>query len=230
MIVVLGAMESEISEFMACMTQRQTTIWNGYAHHHGLIDGCEVLVSKSGVGKVLAAMMTQHLIDDYQPQAILFTGLAGSLRKHIEIGDTLLARDLVQHDLDTRQIGFSRGQIPFSNWRFLCSDERLLAIATDFLSASGTVHVGRICTGDQFITHREMASHAYLSEELAGDAVEMEGASVAQVCHVNAVPFLVVRTISDKADGSAAISFEEFLPRASLNSLDFVRFMLAKIN
>jgi len=229
MIVILGAMDSEISEFLSCMAQRQTTVWHGYEHHRGLIDDCEVLVSKSGVGKVLAAMMTQHLIDDYQPDAILFTGLAGSLRSHIGIGDTLIARDLVQHDMDTSQIGFPRGQIPFSDWRFLKSAEHLLVAATAFAPASGTVHTGRICTGDQFITHREMASHAYLTGELAGDAVEMEGASVAQVCHVNEVPFLVVRTISDKADGSAAVSFEEFLPRASLNSLDFVRFMLAKI-
>ncbi len=81
MIVVLGAMDSEISEFLSCMVQRQTTVWHGYEHHRGLIDDHEVLVSKSGVGKVLAAMMTQHLIDDYRPDAILFTGLAGSLRQ-----------------------------------------------------------------------------------------------------------------------------------------------------
>lgn len=229
MIVVLGAMDSEISEFLSCMVQRQTTVWHGYEHHRGLIDDHEVLVSKSGVGKVLAAMMTQHLIDDYRPDAILFTGLAGSLRAHIEIGDTLLARDLVQHDMDTSPIGFLRGQIPFSDWRFLKTASHLLEVAQGFTPAAGKVHTGRICTGDQFITHREMASHSYLTEELAGDAVEMEGASVAQVCHVNEVPFLVARTISDKADGSAAISFEEFLPRASLNSLDFVRFMLAQI-
>lgn len=227
MIVILGAMESEISEFLSCMENRQTRNWNGFDHHQGTIDGHAVLVSRSGVGKVKAAMLTQHLIDDYEPRAVLFTGLAGSLRPHIAIGDTLIARDLVQHDMETSGIGFPRGQIPFTDWRFLPADPRLLEIAAGFSPKLGCLHVGRICTGDQFITHREMDSHAYLNDELAGDGVEMEGASVAQVCHINKVPFLVARTISDKADGSAAVNFEEFLPRASHNSLDFVRYMLS---
>ncbi|SFO00332.1 adenosylhomocysteine nucleosidase [Formivibrio citricus] len=227
MIVILGAMESEISEFLSCMQNRQTCNWNGFEHHRGTIDGHEVLVSRSGVGKVKAAMMTQHLIDDYKPRAILFTGLAGSLRPHIAIGDTLVARDLVQHDMDTSGIGYPRGQIPFTDWRFLPADPCLLEIASGFTPQQGSLHIGRICTGDQFITHREMDSHAHLTGELEGDGVEMEGASVAQVCAINKVPCLVARTISDKADGSAAVNFEEFLPRASHNSLDFVRYMLA---
>lgn len=229
MIVVLGAMETEIREFLTHMENRQTFDWHGFSHHRGTIDGHDVLVSRSGVGKVKAAMMTQHLIDDYHPQAILFTGLAGALRGHIEIGDTLVARDLVQHDMDVSALGFPRGQIPFTEWRFLPADPRLLALASGYVPASGRLHIGRICTGDQFISHREFASHAYLTGELAGDGAEMEGASVALVCHVNRVPCLVARTISDKADGSAAVNFEEFLPRASCNSLDFVRYMLARM-
>lgn len=229
MIVILGAMDSEISEFLSCMENRQTRNWNGFEHHRGTIDAHEVLVSRSGVGKVKAAMMTQHLIDDYQPRAILFTGLAGSLRPQIAIGDTLIARDLVQHDMEASGIGFPRGQIPFTDWRFLPADARLLGIASGFIPQQGNLHIGRICTGDQFITHREMDSHTHLTGELEGDGVEMEGASVAQVCAINQVPFLVARTISDKADGSAAVNFEEFLPCASNNSLDFVRYMLGRI-
>ncbi len=229
MIVILGAMESEISEFLTHMENRQTSNWNGFQHHRGTLDGRDVLVSRSGVGKVKAAMMTQHLIDDYHPQAILFTGLAGALQGHIDIGDTLVARDLVQHDMETSALGFPRGQVPYTEWRFLPCDPHLLEIAATFTPQEGHVHIGRICTGDQFISHREMASHAHLTGELAGDGAEMEGASVALVCHINKVPFLVVRTISDKADGSAAVNFGEFLPRASCNSLDFVRYMLSKM-
>lgn len=229
MIIILGAMDSEIGSFLSVMENGQVHSWHGFEHHQGKIDGHVVLVSKSGVGKVMAAMMTQHLIDDYQPRAVLFTGLAGSLREHIAIGDTLIARDLVQHDMETSEIGFPRGQIPFADWRFLPSDPVLLKIGSEFSPIQGKLHLGRICTGDQFITHREMDSHAYLTGELAGDGVEMEGASVAQVCAVNRIPCLVARTISDKADGSAAVNFEDFLPRASHNSLDFVRFMLARM-
>ena len=229
MIVILGAMDSEISSFLSVMDQRQSLSWNGYAHDLGMIEGRSVLVSKSGVGKVLAAMMTQHLIDAYQPQAILFTGLAGSLQPHIAIGDTLIARDLVQHDMEASGIGFPRGQIPFSAWRYLSADAQLLQLAGDFKPAEGVLHLGRVCTGDQFITHRDRGSHAYLRDELAGDGVEMEGASVALVCAINQVPCLIARTISDAADGSAGERFDEFLPRASRNSLDFVRYMLPRM-
>lgn len=228
-ILIFGAMDAEISEFLSCMQDRETQTWNGFLHHRGRIAGKSVLVSKTGVGKVMAAMVTQHLIDKYQPKMVLFTGLAGSLQPHIEIGDTVIARDLVQHDMEPSGIGFPRGQIPYSDWRFLSVDASLLALAQAYQPKTGRVHLGRVCTGDQFITHAEMESHAYLIDELAGDVVEMEGASVAQVCLINAVPFLVVRTVSDKADGSATINFEEFLPGASLNSLDFVNYLLARI-
>ncbi|MDR3412778.1 MAG: 5'-methylthioadenosine/adenosylhomocysteine nucleosidase [Formivibrio sp.] len=229
MIVILGAMDSEISSFLSVMDNAKILHWNGFDHHQGTIEGRAVLVSKSGVGKVMAAMMTQHLIDAYHPLAVLFTGLAGSLQPHIAIGDTLIASDLVQHDMEASGIGFPRGQIPFSDWRFLPADPRLLHLASEFVPYQGKLHLGRICTGDQFISHREMASHAYLADELAGDGVEMEGASVAQVCAINDVPCLVARTISDKADGSAGVNFEEFLPLASHNSLDLVRYMLPQL-
>jgi len=227
MIMILGAMDSEISAFVSQLQDRETSYWNGFERHHGQLGGHEVLVSKSGVGKVMAAMVTQRLIDEFAPRALLFTGLAGSINAAIDIGDTVIARDLVQHDMDVAELGFPRGQIPFSHWRFLESDAALLEKARSFVPRQGKTHLGRICTGDQFITHREMASHAYLTEELAGDAVEMEGASVAQVCHVNGVPFLVARTISDRADGSALVNFEEFLPIASHNSLDLVLHVLS---
>lgn len=229
MIIILGAMDSEINEFLSRLENPQQLHWNGFTQHRGRLEGQEVLVSKSGVGKVMSAMVTQHLIDDWQPRAVIFTGLAGSLRSHIHIGDTLLAADLVQHDLESAGLRLPRGQVPFSDYRFLPSHPVLLQLAAAFTPSQGKLHQGRICTGDQFITHREMDSHAYLTEELDGDGVEMEGASVALVCSVNQVPFLVARTISDRADGSASANFEAFLPQASQNSLDLVQFLLPRI-
>jgi adenosylhomocysteine nucleosidase/adenosylhomocysteine/aminodeoxyfutalosine nucleosidase len=229
MIVILGAMDSEISEFLGRLEERETSHWNGFERHHGRLAGHDVLVSKCGVGKVMAAMVTQKLIDEFAPRALIFTGLAGSINPAIDIGDTVIASDLVQHDMDVAELGFARGQIPFSHWRFLETDAGLLEYARSFHPARGKAVLGRICTGDQFITHREMASHAYLTEELAGDVVEMEGASVAQVCRVNGLAFLVARTVSDRADGSALVNFEEFLPVASHNSLDFVLHVLRQL-
>ncbi|MDO6385374.1 5'-methylthioadenosine/adenosylhomocysteine nucleosidase [Uliginosibacterium sp. 31-12] len=230
MIVILGAMDAEIAEFLSVMEARETSVWQGIEEHRGLIDGHRVLVSKTGVGKAMAAMRTQHFIDKAAPCALLFTGLAGSLKLDIRIGDTVIGRDLVQHDLESVVLGLPRGQIPFSDIRFLTPDPNLLALGQTYRPAEGQVHTGRICTGDQFITHREMKSHAYLHSELAGDAVEMEGAAVALVCSLNQVPYLVVRTISDMADEDAVSNFEEILPRASQNSLAFVRHVLTGID
>lgn len=228
MIVLLGAMDAEIEEFLAVLSDVQRLEWHGFSQYRGRLDGHEVIVSKSGVGKVMSAMVTQHLIERWQPKAVVFTGLAGSLRRQIDIGDTLVARDLVQHDLESVALQLPRGQVPFSSYRFLPADPALLTLASEYRPESGSLHLGRICTGDQFITYREMASHTYLTDELAGDGVEMEGASVALVCTVNGVPFLVARTISDRADENAATNFEAFLPRASRNSLAFVRFLLKR--
>lgn len=229
MIVILGAMDCEIEEFLSALEQVEKIIWNGFTQYRGRLSGQEVLISRSGVGKVMSAMMTQHLIDTFHPTAILFTGLAGSLRPHIEIGDVLLAADLVQHDLETAGLRLPRGQVPFSDYRFLAADPILLEFAGQFVPRSGKLHLGRICTGDQFISYRDFGSHAYLTEELDGDGVEMEGASVALVCSVNRVPFLVARTISDRADASAPGNFEAFLPHASANSLALVQFLLPRI-
>lgn len=230
MIVILGAMESEIDSFLGRLENRQTLSWKGFSLHRGTLAGRDVLICRSGVGKVMAALVTQHLIDTFAPRAVLFTGIAGSLRSHIDVGDTLLGRELVQHDMDTATLGIPRGQIPFTDYRFLPADPALLAIAARYQPVSGHLHLGRICTGDQFITHRELSSHAYLTGELEGDGVEMEGASVAQVCAVNAVPCLVARTISDRADGAAPEDFAAFLPKASHNSLQLVLHMLAEMD
>lgn len=227
MIVILGAMDTEIAEFLSVIEGRETVLWQGIEEHRGTLDGHPVLVSKTGVGKVMAAMRAQHFIDKASPRALLFTGLAGSLKREIRIGDTVLGRDLVQHDLESAALGVPRGQIPFSDIRFVEPDAQLLDIAARYQPDEGRVHLGRICTGDQFITHRELASHAHLHDELDGDAVEMEGAAVALVCSLNRLPFLVARTISDMADGDAVADFEQILPLASHNSLALVRHMLA---
>jgi len=229
LIVILGAMDTEIAEFLSELQQRKTFVWQNIEEHHGVLDGHQVLISKTGVGKAMAAMRTQHFIDKAEPDVILFTGLAGSLKPHMGIGDTVIGRDLIQHDLESLVLGLPRGQIPFTDIRFLTPDPALLEIARRYQPEEGKVHLGRICTGDQFITHREMASHAYLHNELEGDAVEMEGAAVALVCTLNQIPFLVARTISDMADGNAVVNFEEILPRASHNSLQLVRHMLANL-
>jgi len=132
----------------------------------------------------------------------------------------------MQHDLDVTALGLKRGEVPFSPYRILPCDPALVELASSCEPLEGKIVRGRVLTGDQFITGRNLAALGYLAYELAGDAVEMEGASVGLVATVNGIPFSLVRTISDKADGKAAPDFQAFLPKASRNSLHFVKYIL----
>ncbi len=227
-IVILGALEAEIATISQHMTAVQTRTWHGRVFYEGLLEGKRVVVAQSGVGKVFAAMVTQHLLDYYTPQYLLFTGVAGALNAGYEVGDVVVARDCVQHDMDATELGFLRGQVPYTDYRFFTPDARLSALALQTPSAH-TLHHGRILTGDHFMTQKEVERFDYLRGELAGDAIEMEGAAVGQVCAVNEVPFLLVRTISDKADGSALVNFTEFLPTVAQNTFAVLQFVLQQL-
>jgi len=226
MIALLGAMDGEIQEFLRHLEQPVEHELSGFLFQTGTISGHEVVVAKSGVGKTLSAMVTQYLIDRFHPDHIVVTGLAGAINPELEIGDTLVAVDCLQHDMDATPLGFMRGEVPYSGYRVLTCDSALRERAEGCKPDSGQVYSGRILTGDQFLVESGLSSHSYLREELAGDAVEMEGASVGLVAAVHSIPFLIMRTISDKADGRAKIDFGAFLARASLNSWKFVEHIL----
>jgi adenosylhomocysteine nucleosidase/adenosylhomocysteine/aminodeoxyfutalosine nucleosidase len=226
MIAIVGALDGEIAEFLAVLESKKQEKWTDFTFFTGTIENREVVLTKSGVGKVMAALVTQRIIDSYKPTAIIFTGLAGGLGSHLEIGDTLVAEDCVQHDLNAISLGFKRGEVPYSPYRILPCDKTLVDLAMQCVPETGKVVKGRVLTGDQFITNRTLKSLQYLYDDLAGDAVEMEGAAVGLVATVNRVPFLLVRVISDRADTYAHIDFQSFLPKASRNSLHFVRYVL----
>jgi 5'-methylthioadenosine/S-adenosylhomocysteine nucleosidase len=228
MIAIIGALDGEIAEFLAVLENRRDETWTGFTFYTGSIENKDVLVVKSGVGKVMAALAAQHFIDAYQPEAVIFTGLAGGLNPDLDIGDILVAEDCVQHDLNAVALGFKRGEVPYTPYRFLPCDRKLLEAAMEYTPETGKVMKGRILTGDQFITNRTLKSLQYLYDDLAGDAVEMEGAAVALVATVNRVPFLLARVISDRADTYAHTDFASFLPRASRTSLQFIRHLLRR--
>jgi 5'-methylthioadenosine/S-adenosylhomocysteine nucleosidase len=130
--------------------------------------------------------------------------------------------------MDARALGFALGHIPYSDLRFFEADAALTARALSVRLASGhKVVAGRILTGDQFIAGARHETHGHLTGELEGDAVDMETAAIAQVCRGNGLPFVSVRTISDKADGTAHVDFNAFLPEVARNSFDVVRGILS---
>ena len=186
-------------------------------------------MAKSGVGKVFAAMVCERMIDQYNPRAIIFSWVAGALNENLEIGDVVISRDCIQHDLDVQALGFSRGTIPYTHYGVFNADDRLRTIASQVRLSGRKIMEGRILTGDQFMTEKETKRRKYLTEDLRGDAIEMEVGAVATVCTLNRVPFLVVRTITDKADGTAPQDFNRFLPVVAKNSFKIVSSLLRKI-
>jgi adenosylhomocysteine nucleosidase len=225
-IGIIGAMKEEIELFLEQMEQVQISEKAKVQFLEGLFHNKKVVICKSGVGKVNAAVTTQILIDTYGVDAIIFTGVAGAVDPGLDVGDIVIASELLQHDMDVTALGFPRGTIPFEEVSLFITDEWLRQAAVDASTElfPGHVHVGRILSGDQFIASRETV--AKLHNELQGTCTEMEGAAVAQVCAMNSIPQVVIRSMSDKADGSAEVNFAQFTVQASENSYRIVNHML----
>lgn len=214
MIAVLTAMQAEIENLDRLMNDLQREQAYKDCFRVGKLAGKKIVYTKTGVGKSMAAMMTQKTICLYKPTAIIFSGIAGALNPAYEIGDCVIARDTLQYDLDARCFNFKLGQIPYTDYREFASDLRLIKIAEKTRPEDMVFHHGRILTGDTFFVKRDDRSFRYLRDELHGDAIEMEGAGAALAAHHNGVPFLLFRIISDKADGRAPDDFNRFLKKA----------------
>ncbi|MCM8542299.1 MAG: 5'-methylthioadenosine/adenosylhomocysteine nucleosidase [Lentisphaeraceae bacterium] len=226
---IVGAMDSEITMYLEHSKIKKETVWGEFVFYEAVLDGNECVICKSGIGKVLAAMVCQKLIDLYEPSSILFTGVAGALNPSLDIGDVVVSRDCIQHDIDGRPLGFERGQILFSDKKIFKADEKMIELAMKSVVDGHQLIQGRILTGDQFFTHSDIESHGYIITELKGDCIEMEGAAIAVVCTSNEVPFVIVRTVSDKADGSAVEDFSKLHHLVAGNSYSIVKQILPEL-
>ena len=194
----------------------------------GLLKGTEVVIVKCGMGKVNAGICTQILVDIFHVEAVINTGVAGSLNKQLSIGDLVISSDLLQHDFDVSPIGFQKGEIPYSGLVAFPADKHLQELAmTAVHSAVPDISVisGRICSGDQFVA--SALQKEKIVSNFGGLCCEMEGAAVAQVCFLNKVPFVVIRAISDSAEEESGVSFETFLKTAAAHCAAVVEEMIA---
>ena len=225
-IGLIGAMVEEIRLMEEKLERETVTVKAGIRFMEGTLNGKPVVLCKSGVGKVNAAVCTQILIDRFGADAVIFTGVAGALDPSLDIGDVVVSTECVQHDMDASPLGFPRGTIPFADTSVFPADPELVRLAYEASKAlpGGRVLKGRVLSGDQFVADRETVRR--LHEELQGVCVEMEGAAVAQVCAMNGVPYVVIRSMSDKADGSAHVNFAEFAVQAANRSCQIVNRML----
>lgn len=230
-IGIIGAMDEEVSRLKEKMEVSKIETKAGMEFFQGVLAGKEVVVVRSGIGKVNAGICTQILADDFSVDAVINTGIAGALHKDINIGDIVLSEDALQHDMDATGFGYEPGVIPRMEESVFKGNSTLLEIAKEVNETRNpdiTTFTGRIVSGDQFISDREKKE--YLIKQFAGFCTEMEGAAIAQVCYLNEIPFLIIRAISDKADQSATMDYKEFEEKAIEHTVKLVVGMMEAIS
>lgn len=220
MLGIIGAMEIEVNRIKEQMEDVSVTDKAGMSFFEGKWNGNDVVVVRSGIGKVNAAVCAQILSDTFHADAIINTGIAGSLKNEINIGDIVLSTDAIQHDMDAQGFGYAQGVIPQMEVSDFQADEKLIELAKKCCAEvcpDIQVFTGRVVSGDQFISDKKKKE--WLSSQFEGLCAEMEGAAIAQAAYLNHVPFLIIRAISDKADDSATMDYPEFEAMAAENSV-----------
>ena len=218
---IIGAMETEVNGIIALMENPIQKIISGITFTKGKIHGKDVVCAISGIGKVFAAMCAQTMILNFGATRIIHQGVAGSLSEHLNVFDIAIAKSLVQHDMDTTAIGDEIGLISGINIVYLPCDESLIEIAERAIKELNlNSYKGVIASGDQFIASKEKKEE--IKKNFSAIACEMEGGAVAQVCYVNKIPCLVIRAISDSADGKATVDYPEFVKKAAENSIKVI--------
>ncbi|MCF0146652.1 MAG: 5'-methylthioadenosine/adenosylhomocysteine nucleosidase [Eubacterium sp.] len=230
MIGIIGAMPEEVSGLAAQMEQAKETKIAGMLFYSGLLEGKEVTVVQSGVGKVNAGICAYILADHFRADAVINTGIAGSLKNEIDIGDIVISTDTVQHDVDVTVWGYEPGQVPGTGGAAFTADEELVNLAeTVCRDCNPEIRTwrGRIVSGDQFISDTEVKDR--LVKTFGAYCAEMEGAAVAQACCLSRTPFVILRAICDKADGSAVADNIHFTDEVLKRNDRLIRGMLQRL-
>ena len=224
MIGIIGAMDEEVEQLVEVMEITREETKACMTFKAGKLAGKDVVIVRSGIGKVNAAACTQILVDDFKADYIINTGIAGSLKAEIDIADVVISSDVLHHDMDATGFGYPLGQIPRMDVLSFKADPGLVALAKKACEAATPeigIHTGRIVSGDQFVSDTEVKKR--IVDDFAGLCTEMEGAAIAQTAHLNNIPFVIIRTISDKADNSATVDYPTFEKKAVANEVKIVK-------
>lgn len=226
---VIGAMKEEVEILKQWMDISKT---ESFAHtdvYVGTLDSQPIVLVESGIGKVNATLITSLLIDRYSVDLIVNTGVAGALSNELDVTDMVVSTSVVHHDVDAMEFGYQFGQVPGMPASYEV-DKNLFDRAIKVLGSNQTVKVfsGLITSGDSFIADSSQKA-SIISSFSDALAVDMESASIAQTCHQFNVPFIIIRSISDKADQSADMTYDEFLKKACINSSEAVKLLLNEL-
>ena len=229
-IGVIGAMEEEVSSLIKEMKETDEKVIAGMHFFRGRLWDQEAVVVKSGVGKVNMAICTQILVNVYEVDMLINTGVAGGLYKDIHVGDIVISSDALQHDFDVSGLGYARSVIPDMETSVFQADPEMVEMAKEaceIVNPEIQCFVGRVVSGDQFIS--DGAVKKTLVDQFNGYCAEMEGAAMAQAAYLNKVPFVVIRAISDNADGSASMDYRTFEEQAIIHTVKLLAAMFLKM-
>ncbi len=223
-IGIIGAMDYEVEMLVAQAKNIKRTEKAGNIFYEGQLVDKEVVVVVCGIGKVNAAQCSQQLISEFAVTHIINSGVAGAIKDNLDVLDVVISTDLMHHDYDLTKIGdFDYGQMARMETSSFSADKTLCDLAYKASKAEVKDHnvfCDRIVSGDQFVA--DFARKEFILKQFDAAATEMEGAAIAQVCYLNQIPFVVIRAISDKADGSADVSYESFSRQAAEHSSKIV--------
>ena len=229
-IGIIGAMELEVEALKEQMDVKNIVEKASMKFYEGTLRGKDVVIVQCGIGKVNAGICVQILADLFQVDAVINTGVAGSLRAEINIGDIVVSTDACEHDMDVTALGYKQGIIPQMKESFFKADRQLVEAAIEVcreVNPDINVYEGRVLSGDQFISGEEIKNK--LIDLFDGFCTEMEGAAIAHAAFLNEIPYVVIRAISDKADGSAHMDYPEFERAAAAHSSKLVENLVKRL-
>ncbi|BCB04916.1 5'-methylthioadenosine/S-adenosylhomocysteine nucleosidase [Bacillus sp. KH172YL63] len=221
-IAIIGAMEEEVALLRENISNPSVETIAGCEYTSGMMGDKEVILLRSGIGKVNAAMSTAVLLQQYKPDCIINTGSAGGFDPSLNVGDVVISTEVRHHDVDVTAFGYEYGQVPQLPAAFI-ADEKLKQTAINSVKELGDAQVvsGLIATGDSFMND-PVRVDAIRDKFIDLQAVEMEAAAIAQVAHQFNVPFVIIRSLSDIAGKESDLSFEQYLEKAALHSAKMV--------
>lgn len=207
---IIGAMQEEVETLLALMEDKKELRKAGSTFYEGILEGLPVVIVQCGVGKVNAAMCAQVLCDLFDVTHLVNTGIAGSLCAELDIGDLVVSRDAMHHDVDAVHFGYPYGKVPGMDVISFPADDAMVNFAFTAAEAVNPGHtkIGRVASGDQFVAVKEVKERIIANTQ--GLCTEMEGAAIAQTAYRNGIPFVILRAISDKADDSAEMDYPTF--------------------
>ena len=231
MLGIIGAMNQEVNAIVEILEQQNLQEFYGMKFWEGTINKVKCVVGQSGVGKVNAARCTQMMIDKFNPTSIINIGSAGALNPELEIGDVVISTSCVYHDADITAFGHPKGYITGIGDRYIKADENLInsckKAMDKVLNKNYKVLLGPVATGDQFYNDPEIKAELY--KEFGAYCDDMEGTAIAHVCYLCKIPFVVIRSISDKPTSKHKVDFYEFLELASARCAEFLSILIDNI-